>query len=109
MGEPDPQWQQPPFQGAAPQDVPVESPVTSGSLIVPREPRLPPSVAETVVKTVRAVLWPALILLAIMGVVDWWPAMFVTMLATIILSNVGRHLKEHRKATARGELPPNAR
>ncbi len=107
VGEQEPQWQQPPFQPDNAGSTPEPSPVASGSVILSRKASLPPSVPETVVRTLQGLIWPAFILLVVLGLVGWWPGMFATMVATIILSNVGRHLQQRRRAISRGVVPPD--
>jgi hypothetical protein len=107
-GEPEPQWRQPSFPSEnEPPATPVESTVASGSVILPATPTPPPSVVETVVKTVAGVVWPVMIVLAIMGVMGWWQAIIVAIVASAVLGNVGGHLRSQRKALSRGRrIPP---
>ena len=102
-GEPEPQWRQPSFPTAnEPQSAPVDGAVASGSVIVPRGGVAPPSVVETTLATVGGVVWPVMILLALMGVVGWWPAILVAIVTSTVLGNVRGHLKARRKALGRG-------
>jgi len=103
-GEPEPQWQQPSFSpenGAKPS--PAEKPVVvSGSVIARRVGVAPPSVAETMIATVGGLVWPVMILLALMQAVGWWPAILVAIVTSTVLGNVRRHMKARRKALGRG-------
>jgi hypothetical protein len=102
VGEPEQQWQQPAFDpAAAPREQFVPQPVQPSAVIVPRRVVPPPSVAETVTATVSGLVWPVMILLAIMGVVSWWPGMMLAVVASIVLGNVSGHLKSRRKALGR--------
>jgi hypothetical protein len=102
QGEQEPQWQQPSFQPAPePASAPAEPPVTHGSLILPAARLQPPSAVETTVRTLSGLVWPVMILLAIMSVVDFWPAILVAIVTSTVLGNVGRHLKARRKLAAR--------
>jgi hypothetical protein len=107
-GEPEPQWQQPSFSPQSePKPSPVEAPVAFGSVLVRRGRVAPPSVAETVFATVGGVVWPVMIVLALMGVVGWWPAILTAILASAVLGNVRGHLKARRKALGRATtIPP---
>jgi len=106
--EPEPQWQQPSFPSESqPASAPVEGIVTSGSSVVRRGAVPPPSVIETVVGTVAGLVWPVMIVLAIMGAVAWWPAILIAIVGSAVLGNVRGHLKARRKAIGRGQaLPP---
>jgi hypothetical protein len=106
-GEPEPQWRQPSFPSEnEPKATPVEGPVASGSVIVPATPMAPPSVVETTVKTVAGVVWPVMIVLALMGMIDWWPAILIAIVGSTVLGNVGGHLKSRRKALGSGRGIP---
>ena len=110
-GEPEPQWQQPSFSpenGSKPSR--VEKPVVSGSVIVPRGRIAPPSVVETTIATVGGMVWPVMIVLALMGAIGWWPAILIAIVTSTVLGNVRGHLKARRKALGRGQtLPPTHR
>jgi hypothetical protein len=109
-GEQEPQWRQPSFPSEnAPKAEPVGSRVTSGSVLVPKAVTPPPSVVETTVRTVAGVVWPVMILLAVMGVVGWWPAILIAIVGSTVLGNVGRHLRSRRKAIGRANLPRSNR
>ena len=110
QGEQEPQWQQPSFQPEnEPTVAPSENLVVSGPLIVPAEPALPPSAMETALNTIAGVIWPVMIVLAIMGMVGWWPSILIAIVTTTVLGNVGGHLKSRRKALTRGRtIPPEA-
>ncbi len=112
--EPEPQWQQPSFSpgseagslgnGAKPS--PLPSPFASGSVIIPSTSVPPPSVAETMIATVAGVVWPVMIVLAIMGAVGWWEAILIAIVGSAVLGNVRGHLKARRKALGRaGTIP----
>lgn len=102
-GEPEPQWRQPSFPTENdPKAAPVEGSVASGSVIVPRGGVAPPSVVETAVATVGGVVWPVMIVLALMGTIGWWPAVLIAIVTSTVLGNVRRHLKARRKALGRG-------
>ena len=102
QGEQEPQWQQPSFQpGKESGPVPSEPLVTSGSLIVPAGAMPVPSVIETTVRTISGVVWPVMIVLALMGAVSWWPAILIAIVTTTVLGNVSGHLKARRKALTR--------
>lgn len=110
-GEPEPQWRQPSFPSEnKPKAAPVEGTVASGSVLVPAGTTPPPSVVETAVKTVAGVVWPVMILLALMGAVGWWPAILIAIVGSTVLGNVGGHLRSRRKALGRGgRIPPATR
>ncbi len=110
-GEPEPQWRQPSFPTENdPKAAPVEGPVASGSVIVPRRGAAPPTVAETAVATIGGLVWPVMIVLALMGAVDWWPAILIAIVTSTVLGNVRGHLKAQRKALGRGRtIPPSGR
>jgi hypothetical protein len=102
QGEQEPQWQQPSFQpGKEPGPAPSEPPVSFGSLIVPAAAVPPPSVLESTVRTISGVVWPAMIVLWLMGAVSFWPAILVAIITTTVLGNVSRHLKARRKDVVR--------
>ncbi len=101
QGEQEPQWQQPSFQPAPdPAPAPAGPPVTSGSLILPAGRVQPPSAVETTVRTLSGLVWPVMILLAIMGVAPFWPAILAAIVTSTVLGNVSRHLKARRKVAA---------
>lgn len=105
--EQEPQWQQPSFQPDNESPVPPRvDQVVTGSVIVPAEPALPPSAMETAVNTVAGVIWPVMIVLAIMGMLQWWPAILIAIVTTTVLGNVGGHLTSRRKAAARVRMIP---
>ena len=110
-GEPEPQWRQPPFSSEnEPKAAPLKGPVASGSVIVPAGTTAPPSVVETAVKTVAGVVWPVMILLALMGAIGWWPAILIAIVSSTVLGNVGGHLRSRRKALGRGRtIAPGTR
>lgn len=60
----------------------------------------PPSAVETTVRTLSGLVWPVMILLAVMGVVGFWPAILAAIVTSTVLGNVGRHLKARRKIAA---------
>lgn len=106
-GEPEPQWQQPPFPPESqPAPEPVQGSVVPNSVIVSREQVAPPSVVETVLGTVAGLIWPVMIVLAIMGVVGWWPAILVAIVASTVLGTTQNHLKERRRALSRAAITP---
>ncbi len=74
----------------------------SGSLIVPFRP---PSVPETVLATFSGLVWPVMILLAIMGTIGWWPAIIIAIATSVVTDNVRKHLRARRKALSRGPIP----
>jgi hypothetical protein len=48
-----------------------------------------------------------MILLALMGVVGWWPAILIAIVGSTVLGNVGGHIRSRRKALGRGRrIPP---
>lgn len=105
VGEPEQQWQQPAFgsQGSEPQFFTPDP----GQAVVPAPANnpvrysRPPSVAESVVATLAGLVWPVMIVLAIMGVVGWWPGVLVALVAGVVLGNARRHLRARRKALGR--------
>jgi hypothetical protein len=103
-GEFEKEWQQPDFQGDVAPPAPLEGPVysASGSQVAPYTP---PSVAETVLSTVSGLVWPVMILLAIMGRISWVPAIIVAIATSVITDNVKKHLRARRKALSRGAVP----
>ena len=108
-GEPEPQWQQPSFSPDDPsRPFSVEKPVVTGSVIVPRADMAPPSAVETTIATVGGLVWPVMIVLALMGAVGWWPAILIAIVTSAVLGNVRGHLKARRKALGRARRrPPN--
>ena len=106
-GEPEPQWRQPSFPSDDdPKAAPAEGPVASGSVLVPRGAVPPPTVMETTIATIGGVIWPVMILLAVMGAVGWWPAILIAIVTSTVLANVRRHMKSQRKALGRGQTYP---
>lgn len=104
-GEPEPQWQQPPFPSEPePAPEPVQGSVVPSAVIVPRERLAPPSVAETALGAVAGMIWPVMIVLAIMGVVGWWPAILVAIIASTVLGSTQNHLKARRRALRRAAI-----
>ncbi|HSN10832.1 MAG TPA: hypothetical protein VLS51_01815 [Propionibacteriaceae bacterium] len=104
-GEPEPQWQQPPFPPESqPAPEPVQGSLVPSSVVVPQEQVSPPSVVETVLGTVAGLIWPVMIVLAIMGVVGWWPAILVSIVASTVLGTTQNHLKERRRAMQRAAI-----
>lgn len=117
VGAPEPQWQQPAFgreeldaaQSAplpvapAPQPVPAVIPAAE---LVPPEPALPPSVAETTLATVAGLIWPVVILLALTGYLSWWPAILVAIVTSVVTDNIRKHLRQRRRALG---APPGPR
>jgi hypothetical protein len=103
-GQPEPQWQQPEFQPEPPlYGAPLEGQLytgPSGQQLVSRPASLPPSVPETVLQTLNGLVWPVMIVLAIMGTVGWWPAIITALVANVVLENVRRHLRSRRRAIA---------
>jgi hypothetical protein len=109
VGEPEREWQQPPFQQPSfPQqpdpapsgnDVPYPSQV-----VVPRPVMPPPSLAETVVGSLAGVVWPVMILLAVFTHIGFWPAIIFALIASTVLGNIRGHLRSQRRA-----LPPPPR
>jgi len=99
---PDPQWQQPTFAPATPEEPPLEGRVYTGASaseqLVPAPAPLPPSVPETVVRTISSLIWPVLILLALMGWVGFWPAILTAVVASIVLGNLRHYLRARRRA-----------
>ncbi|MBI4901560.1 MAG: hypothetical protein HY829_13945 [Actinobacteria bacterium] len=61
----------------------------------------PPSATETLLGTVAGLVWPVMIVLAIMGAVSWWPAILVAIIASAVLGNTRNHLKARRRALDR--------
>lgn len=106
VGEPEQEWQQPPFQPDKGFSTSAPSPVASGSVILPREQRLPPSATESMLRTLNGLIWLAFFVGVVTGVLDWWLGIFITLGATIVLSNVRRHLRQRRKALSRRVVPP---
>ena len=105
-GESEQQWQQPAFQPPDVAGEPVSGNVIypgSSAQIVPRPPSSPPSVAESVVGTLAGLVWPVMIVIAIMGTIGWWPAIIIAIVASAVLGNVRQQLKWRRKAITRAE------
>lgn len=106
VGEPEKQWQQPAFDPANdPSNAPIEGTVysASGQALAPVKRSAPPSVAETVVSTIAGLVWPVMIVLAIAGVVSWWPAILIALVSSVVAGNITGHLKARRAALTRGE------
>ncbi|HET7723192.1 MAG TPA: hypothetical protein VFK68_01025 [Propionibacteriaceae bacterium] len=104
-GEPQPQWQQPPFTSEpAPAPEPLQGSIVPSSVVVSRGRVAPPSVAETFFGTVAGLIWPVMIVLAIMGVVGWWPAILVAIVASTVLGSTQNHLKARRRALRRAAI-----
>jgi hypothetical protein len=101
VGEPEREWEQPAF-GSNEDDVagghgvvvpqPMQVPVTYSA---------PASVAEVVVSSLAGVVWPVMIVLAIFGVLAWWPAIIIALVASAFLGNIRGQLRSRRRA-----LPP---
>nr|WP_300150742.1 hypothetical protein [Propionicimonas sp.] len=99
--EPEPQWQQPAFR-------PEENPEAPPPVVVPPaevvRPTLPPSGLETALATASGLVWPVLILLAIMGYIGWWPAVMIALITNVVAENVRKHLRQRRRALG-SQLP----
>lgn len=76
---------------------------------MPRPRVAPPSVTETFLGTVAGLVWPVMIVLAIMGVMGWWPAILVAIVASTVLGSTRNHLKARRRALRRGAVSPHDR
>jgi hypothetical protein len=72
-----------------------------GQGLVPIEERLPPSVLESTLNVVNGVLWPVLIGLVFFGIGNWWPNIFIAIIASSLLGGISTELKRRRKY-----LPP---
>ncbi len=109
-GQSEPQWQQPEFQPEPPPyAAPLEGQIYSGQSgqeLVPRPVYPPPSVPETVIRTISGLMWPVMIVLAISGVIGWWPAIIILIATNVVLENVRRHLRAQRRAIAARENQP---
>lgn len=96
--EPEPQWQQPEF-------LPEERPDAPPPAVVPSaddaRPSLPPSAIETALVTVSGLVWPVLILLALMGYIGLWPAILIALITNVVAENVRKHVRQRRRALGR--------
>ncbi len=97
---------------AAPKADPAQGPVSPGpvgfgALMVPAAPGPAPSAAETLVGRVAGLVWPVMIMLALMGVVGWWPAVLVAIVASAVLSSTRNHLKARRRALGGAAAQPD--
>ncbi len=95
----DEQWQQPSFLS---EGQPGERPV-SGEVVVPGEPAPPPSMVESIARGLAGIVWPVMILLAILNYIGFWPAIIIALVASSVLGAVHQNLRSRRKA-----LPPRA-
>ena len=108
VGEPEQQWQQPAFVPREGADDVVSGeivPTGPSSAVAPRTVSSPPSVAESVVGTLAGLVWPIMIVTAIMGGLGWWPAIIIALVASAVLGNVRQQLKWRRKAITKGDTP----
>jgi hypothetical protein len=96
--EPEPQWQQPGF-------LPEERPDASPPAVVPsadvERASLPPSGTETALVTLSGLVWPVLILLALMGYIGFWPAILIALITNVVAENVRKYLRQRRRALDR--------
>jgi hypothetical protein len=99
--EPEPQWRQPDF---LPEESPEASAVLPSASAEIVRPTLPPSGLETTLATVSGLVWPVLILLALMGYIGFWPAIMIALITNVVAENVRRHLRQRRRALGR-QLP----
>lgn len=119
-GEPEPRWQQPPFQagGATPyepnrdeptDDVPSyggsEQPV-SGYVVPVAAPVPPPSAVETVIGTLARLVWPVAILLVIFTHLSFWPVLITAIVVGTILRALKGNLRQRRRAIGTGYPRP---
>lgn len=104
VGDAEQRWQQPAWDPGQQQAAPPPLPVMPFTPPVPvRYP--PPSALESTVATIAGLIWPAMILLAILGYVGWWPAMIIALVSHVVADGVRKHLRARRKALA---PPPQA-
>jgi hypothetical protein len=113
-GDAESSWQQPPFvpeqESAEPATGEVVAPKEFvGQGLVPVEERRPPSALESTLNVVNGVLWPVLIGLIFFGIGDWWPNIFIAIVASSLLGGIATELKRRRKylpPADRKSLPP---
>ncbi len=113
--QPSPQpGSQPPAQQYAydptyqsPQDWNTQQNITGGVLVPqPMQApyptvRVPPaSPAEAVLRTIASVLFPAMIVMAIFGMISWVPAIIIALVVPGILNRAARDMKQRRVASA---------
>jgi len=101
-GDGESSWQQPPFvpeqESAQPATGEVVVPGQFfGQGLAPVEERLPPSVLESTLNVANGVLWPVLIGLVFFGIGDWWPNIFIAIVASSLLGGIANELKRRRK------------
>ena len=96
-----PEWQQPPFTPPA-----EDAPVVSGQVVVPGEQPAAPSVLESGISMVTGLIWPVMIFLGIFGRIPFMVAIFLAIVASIILGRLAKHLRQQRLAQLRGPRPP---
>lgn len=90
------QWEQPKFEYAEPR------PYVSGPVLLPVVTRVdvpPPSVEEQRLNSIRALVWPLAIVLAIVTG-SWWPLMVLAIIVGFIFKNRLRELRQQRYASA---------
>lgn len=103
----EPQWKQPNFTDESkPEASFTEEAVSVGSVMIPATATPPPSVAETVCSTLAGVIWPVMIVAAIMGAVSWWLGILAAIAVSIVFGSVQEHLKSHRKALGKTRVIP---
>jgi hypothetical protein len=115
-GDPESQWQQPPFDPAAGQVAPAGQ---SGWLVVPTNgmgsdlvpaDRRPPTVLESTLRVVSGVVWPVFLGLAFFHIGNWALNVFAAIVVSSLLGGIATELRRRRKyqPPAAGELPPVA-
>lgn len=102
----DQQWTQPDF-ASQPDAAPSTPPVVTGPILLPAgAPPPPPTALESGLRIVARLVWPVMILLALMGG-SWWMNILIAIIASTILDQVVRELRRRRLASfSAGIVPP---
>lgn len=89
----------------------------TGGVLMPRAVRVPyptprrvppASGTEAMLRTVASVLFPAMIVMAIFGLISWVPAIVIALVVPGILNRLTRDMKQRRIASAQFQTPPPA-
>ncbi len=121
-GEPEPRWQQPPFQAGGPTpydatpDEPTDTdfpaygasqPPVSGYVVpAPGSAVPPPSQFETVVVTLARLIWPVAFVLVIFTGAGFWPVLIGALNVNTILRALKGNLRQRRRALGTGYPRP---
>lgn len=118
--EPEPQWNQPPFAPGFQEDPeplgyqsrqpqfparPLLPDVVTGSVLVPHAQIPQPGIAESTLRVLAGLIWPAVIAILIFGGGSWWFGIIFAIIASALLKQITQELKRRRVLGAR-IIPP---